>query len=355
MIIRTESWVEVELGKEVHAPEVALEHRREEDVGPSESVGAKDAETEEVEERISTEVEEAEEVEVEPPAMMNPPSGGRGRPPPSPPGPPIHPLVRPRGLPIRVPHNLIPLDMPIDLPKFYGTRDDDPSRHMERYIERMIIALITDEGYWLVWFPTTLDGEAYEWYRDHDGGHFMTWDQLLRELLTEYMSEVDQSTTLRTLAVMRQGEEEIVTAYIRQFDVVRSRYVSVALHEETLRHFFIQGFSKPLTVRSVMKRNPVTLVDAKAATREVEQFEKDYEKLWREDEQIPQFVPIRPMVVNVPTVGQEGQVPHVPVKTRPQLPAARAPEPLLALPAPKIDAQVEEIENRLGAGQEGFQ
>ena len=99
----------------------------------------------------------------------------------------------------------------------------------------------------------------------------------------------------------------------------------------------------------------MTLVDAKAATREVEQFEKDYEKLWREDEQIPQFVPIRPMVVNVPTVGQEGQVPHVPVKTRPQLPAARAPEPLLALPAPKIDAQVEEIENRLGAGQEGFQ
>ena len=77
-----ESWVEVELGKEVHAPEVALEHRHEEGVGPSESIGEKDAQTKEIEEENSIEVEEAEEVEVEPPAMMNPPSGGGGSPPP---------------------------------------------------------------------------------------------------------------------------------------------------------------------------------------------------------------------------------------------------------------------------------
>ena len=191
-ISKMEGWIEVELGKEVPAPEVALEHRQGEDVGPSESVGEENVETKEIEEENPIEVEEAEEVEVEPPAMMNPPGGGGGgRPPPHGgggggplpplPGPPIHPLVRPRGLPIRVPQNLIPLDMRSDLPKFYGTRDDDPSRHMERYIKRMTIALITDEGYWFVWFPTTLDGEAYEWYQDHDAGHFMTWDQLLRE------------------------------------------------------------------------------------------------------------------------------------------------------------------------------
>ena len=54
----------------------------------------------------------------------------------------------------------------------------------------MIFALIINQGYWLVWFLTTLDGEAYEWYRDHDEGHFMTWDQLLREFLTNYRPEV---------------------------------------------------------------------------------------------------------------------------------------------------------------------
>ena len=47
---------------------------------------------------------------------------------------------------------------------------------MKRYVEQMIFLLITDQGYWLLWFPTTLDGEAYEWYQDE--GHFGTWDQL---------------------------------------------------------------------------------------------------------------------------------------------------------------------------------
>ena len=170
LISRTESWVEVELSKEIHVPEVVLEHRQEEDVHPSESIGKKDTKSEEFGEGIPIEVEE--EVEVEPPVTMNPPNGGGGGPSPLQPMPPTNPLVKPRSLPIRVPQNLVPLDMPADLPKFYETRDDDSSRHMERYIKRMIIVLITNQGYWLVWFPTTLDGEAYEWYRDHDEGNF---------------------------------------------------------------------------------------------------------------------------------------------------------------------------------------
>ena len=142
-ISRTESWVEVELGKEDYTPEVALERRQEEDVAPSESSGEEDAETEEFEKENPIEVEEAEEVEVEPPAMINPLDGGAGGPPPPPPGAPIPQFIRPRGLPILVPQNLVPIEMPPDLPKFYGTRDDDPSRHTERYIERMTMTLIT--------------------------------------------------------------------------------------------------------------------------------------------------------------------------------------------------------------------
>ena len=149
-ISRTESWVDVELSKEIPTTEVEIEHRQEEDIGPSESSGEKDTETEVVREEVPVEVEE--EVEVEPPVTMNPNGGGGGGPPPPHPVPPIDPLVRPRGLPILVPQNLVPMDMPVDLPEFYGTRDDDPSRHMERYIERMIFALITNQGYWLVCF-----------------------------------------------------------------------------------------------------------------------------------------------------------------------------------------------------------
>ena len=83
-------------------------------------------------------------------------------PPPILPMPSIDPLVRPRGLPIVVLQNLVTMDMPSHLPKFCETKDEYPSRHMERYIERLASSLVTNLEYWLVWFPTTLEGEAYE-------------------------------------------------------------------------------------------------------------------------------------------------------------------------------------------------
>ena len=106
----------------------------------------------------------------------------------------------------------------------------------------------------------------------------------------------------------------------------------------------------------MLERNPRTLIDAKTAAKEVEQLEKDYERLWRKDDDlIPQFVPICPRVLEGATIGQDGQVPYVHVDTGPRPFTVRTSKPLLALPAPRIDPQIEEIEKRLGANQEGFQ
>ena len=110
----------------------------------------------------------------------------------------IDPLVRPRGLPIVVPRNLAAVDMPSNLPKFWGTKDEDPSRHMECYIKRLASTLITDSGYWLVWFPITLECEAYEWYWDHPEGHSRGWEQMQRDFLNEFRPEVGHA--LRALA-----------------------------------------------------------------------------------------------------------------------------------------------------------
>ena len=74
-----------------------------------------------------------------------------------PPMPPIDPLLKPRGLPIMVPQNLTAVDIPSHLPKFNGIKDEDPSRHMKRYIERLASSVVTNPEYWLVWFPTTLE------------------------------------------------------------------------------------------------------------------------------------------------------------------------------------------------------
>jgi hypothetical protein len=133
----------------------------------------------------SIETEQDNVIKVEEATMSAPPP----RPEP-PPFEPIDPLVRPRGLPILVPRDLAALDMPSNLPKFWVTKDEDPSRHMEMYIKKLANSLITNPGYCLVWFSTTLQGEAYEWYRDHPEEHFREWIQMQREFLNEFRSKV---------------------------------------------------------------------------------------------------------------------------------------------------------------------
>ena len=82
----------------------------------------------------------------------------------------------------------------------------------------------------------------------------------------------------------------------------------------------------------------------------MESLERDYERLWRnEHELIPQCIPIRPRVVAGEPVKYESQAPYAIVDTSPFPLALREPTPLLALPAPKADPHLEEVERTLGA------
>lgn len=77
-----------------------------------------------------------------------------------PPNLPIDPFGSIKGLPILVPRDLAVLEMLAHLPKFYETKDEDFSRHMDRYIEGLANSLITNPGYCLEWFLTIMQGEA---------------------------------------------------------------------------------------------------------------------------------------------------------------------------------------------------
>ena len=88
----------------------------------------------------------------------------------------------------------------------------------------------------------------------------------------------------------------------------------------------------------------------------MENLDRDHERLWRrEDELIPQFIPIRPRVVAGEPVKYESQVPYAIVDTGPRLLAVREPTPLLALPALRVDPYLKEVERRLNASQLEFQ
>lgn len=44
---------------------------------------------------------------------------------------------------------------------------------------------------------------------------------------------------MRALASLKQGKDKEISAYIRRFDLVCTRFVSTMLNDDTLKQFFI--------------------------------------------------------------------------------------------------------------------
>lgn len=276
---------------------------------------------------------------------------------------PINPLVQPRGLPIVFPVGLASHSVPPNLPVFTGSRDEDPSLHVERFVEILTTSLVSDPGYYLVWFPNTLKDGAYAWYRNHAANTFADWEALQAAFLEEFRPEVGQSAALTALSSIRQGAGEDITAYIRRFEWVVDRFVGTLLDNDTLKHFFLQGFTNEKVIREILSSQPVNLEAAKVAARRVEQVNKEQEKLWRrEGEKIPSFIPIYAQNpgsshstsrVDVPIPVRYGSNPEQmrlapPVMVQP----LQVQSPVLALPEGNWKEEVKkEIEN----AQRGFQ
>lgn len=73
-----------------------------------------------------------------------------------------------------------------------------------------------------------------------------------QEFLNEFRSKIGQSTALRALASLKQGRDKEISAYIRRFNLVCTRFVGTMLNDDTLKQFFIHGVFGYYT-RSVRK------------------------------------------------------------------------------------------------------
>jgi hypothetical protein len=134
--------------------------------------------------------------------------------------------------------------MPVHLPKFSGMAREDLSNLIERYIEALVTNVIPDETYRLVWFSTTLEGAAYDWYRSHAPETFGDWPTLQTAFLRQFRPETGQQNALVALTGMRQGPTEEISEYIRRFNTVVTWFVENHLTGETIEYYFIQGFNK---------------------------------------------------------------------------------------------------------------
>jgi hypothetical protein len=127
-------------------------------------------------------------------------------------------------------------------------------------MEVLITRLVTDPNYYLVWFPTTLDGSAYAWYSlSHSVRTFASWQEFQAAFLRQFHPEVGQQNALMALSNIRQGVDEDITLYVQHFRVVCTKFVGQMFTDDTIRHYFIQGFNKNSTIRDILNCRPTLL------------------------------------------------------------------------------------------------
>jgi hypothetical protein len=181
--------------------------------------------------------------------------------------------------------------LPVNLPFFVGYPHEDPAFYVERFEEILISNFITRPEYYLIWFPNTLVEGAYTWYRSNAMGSFQTWRHLQAVFLQQFRPVIGQQQALAALTDIRQGPSEDIISYIRRFRVVCIRYVGTLLNDETIKHYFIQGFDRYSTRREVLSRRSVTTEDAINAALEVEVVDKEDDRMERRtNEPIPAFI-----------------------------------------------------------------
>jgi hypothetical protein len=268
----------------------------------------------------------------------------------NPPDPNIHhidPMMLPRGLPITVPNGLRKIIIPTNLLKFIGSPNEDPTTHVEIFVKVLITSLVIDHDYYLIWFPSTLADSAYAWYRSHVERSFNTWEQFQVAFLRHYRLVIGQQQALAILTNIKQGPSEDITSSVCQFRVVYTCYVGNLLNDDTICHYFIQGFNMPSTIRDILNMRPRNLEATIVAALEVEVIDKENDKmLQKAKEPIHAFIPLYHdpnEFPRYPTMDyHHATIPQVPLMQ--PIPLAMLPplEPIL-MAAPFMNRQWEEF------------
>jgi len=106
--------------------------------------------------------------------------------------------------------------------------------HVERFEEILISSLVFDQRYYLIWFPNTLVGPVYAWYRSHEVEFFTTWAQLQAVFLQYFRPETGQQQALTALTNIQWGAIEDITTCVRQFQMVCTCFVGNLLNNGTI-------------------------------------------------------------------------------------------------------------------------
>eukprot|EP01018_Ginkgo_biloba_P038058 Gb_22047 [translate_table: standard] len=127
--------------------------------------------------------------------------------------------------PTVIPTGLDPLpSLRIPLPTFDGKTD--PDRHLTQFLDACLANGIRNPHHLMQLFPTSLRGDAYDWYAGLELGSIMTWSQLGRSFHDGFTLAGQSDHALSELLNCTQQSQETIRAYVTRFCNARNHYHS---------------------------------------------------------------------------------------------------------------------------------
>jgi hypothetical protein len=76
----------------------------------------------------------------------------------------------------------------VSLPKIYGELGSDPDYHVKEFLTACNTNNARTPSHWHAIFPTTLDGQARQWFHRQPLGHFNNWTALKDAFIAKFRS-----------------------------------------------------------------------------------------------------------------------------------------------------------------------
>ena len=119
----------------------------------------------------------------------------------------------PRGRPIVIPSNVDPIpEVQVPLPSFDGAID--VVRHMNMFLDSCLANNIRNAYHLMMLLPTTLCGDAFEWYYSLEAGSIRNWSTLEKQFVDHFTVDNHPKLILNKLLNCKQQHQESIQAFV---------------------------------------------------------------------------------------------------------------------------------------------
>ncbi|KAH7404339.1 hypothetical protein KP509_15G021400 [Ceratopteris richardii] len=160
-----------------------------------------------------------------------------------------------------------------DFPCFLGTSDEDLDGHVQLFEVICGAHEIVEDRKKLRIFPTTLRGDASEWYANLGMHKRTTYDDLKTNFLRKFRGLGFEEKLAEELEHLRQGPNKSIDKYIDRMNTIVRKLGNSAPDAETLKRRFLVGLHDEKVEQYIRLKRRASLDEKKHAARAWEEVQ----------------------------------------------------------------------------------